>query len=257
MARIFSGAAPNSTDLKGLKPIAGGKRSTTPGYRRKRPAPWRGARRPVLNFNYGRSGVPRAAEPQTKLRITPKRRKKIRDPDHSVYSVFSVVALNRNLLRKTKIAESRTEFFKRRNRVATPAPDGLCCGMLFERQRVLLTLLDAIDEPVAHTDFQKLLFLFAKEWQETPSYEFVPYRFGGFSFTSYADKKKLISKGLLAEDEHKVLGVGPIIEESIFPGRWKVGLAESSGACQSEESEIVSYHFQSTGGDRRDVVLIT
>ena len=75
--------------------------------------------------------------------------------------------------------------------------------MLFERQRVLLTLLDAIGEPVAHTDFQKLLFLFAKEWQETPSYEFVPYRFGGFSFTSYADKRKLIAKGLLAEDEHK------------------------------------------------------
>jgi hypothetical protein len=29
--------------------------------------------------------------------------------------------------------------------------------MLFEQQRLLLTLLDAVGEPVGHTDFQKLL----------------------------------------------------------------------------------------------------
>ena len=50
--------------------------------------------------------------------------------------------------------------------------------MLFERQRLLLTLLEALREPVGHTDFQKLLFLYTKECEETPTYEFVPYRFG-------------------------------------------------------------------------------
>ena len=35
--------------------------------------------------------------------------------------------------------------------------------MLFERQRLLLTLLDAVGEPVGHTDFQKLLFLYTQE----------------------------------------------------------------------------------------------
>ena len=29
----------------------------------------------------------------------------------------------------------------------------------------------------------------------------MPYRFGAFSFTSYADKRKLIEEGLLAEEE--------------------------------------------------------
>jgi hypothetical protein len=57
--------------------------------------------------------------------------------------------------------------------------------MLFERQRLLLALLDAMAEPVAHTDFQKLLFLFTQEWEAAPSYDFVPYKFGCFSFTSY------------------------------------------------------------------------
>ena len=73
--------------------------------------------------------------------------------------------------------------------------------MLFERQRVLLTLLDAIGTPVGNTDFQKLLFLYTREFQEDPSYEFVPYRFGGFSFTSYADKRRLIESELLVDDE--------------------------------------------------------
>lgn len=75
--------------------------------------------------------------------------------------------------------------------------------MLFERQRLILTLLEALDGPIGHMDFQKLLFLYTKECEEKPSYEFVPYRFGGFSFTSYADKRRLIEAGLLEEDEHQ------------------------------------------------------
>ncbi len=71
--------------------------------------------------------------------------------------------------------------------------------MLFERQRLLLTLVDALGSPVAQTDFQKLLFLYTKECETTPSYDFVPYRFGSFSFTSYADKRRLIERGLLEE----------------------------------------------------------
>ncbi|MDE3084114.1 MAG: DUF488 domain-containing protein [Verrucomicrobiota bacterium] len=73
--------------------------------------------------------------------------------------------------------------------------------MLFERQRLLLTLLNAVGESVGPTDFQKLLFLYTRKFQAVPSYDFVPYKFGGFSFTSYADKRKLIAEGLLAEDD--------------------------------------------------------
>ena len=73
--------------------------------------------------------------------------------------------------------------------------------MLIERQRLLLTLLDALREPVGNTDFQKLLFLYTRECEASPSYEFVPYKFGAFSFTSYADKRKLTAEGLIEEDE--------------------------------------------------------
>ena len=78
--------------------------------------------------------------------------------------------------------------------------------MLFARQRLLLSLLDALGGTVANTDFQKLLFLYAQEWETEPSYEFVPYQFGGFSFTSYADKRRLIEQDLLvADDQHWTL----------------------------------------------------
>jgi hypothetical protein len=73
--------------------------------------------------------------------------------------------------------------------------------MLFERQRLLLTLLDAVGEPVEATDSQRLLFLYTQEGEAAPSYEFVPGKVGAFSFTSGADKQKLIEAGLLAEDD--------------------------------------------------------
>lgn len=73
--------------------------------------------------------------------------------------------------------------------------------MLFDRQRLLLTLLEAAGDGASHTDFQKLLFLYTREVQRKPSYEFIPYRFGGFSYTSYADKRKLIEACLLVADE--------------------------------------------------------
>lgn len=74
---------------------------------------------------------------------------------------------------------------------------------LFERQRLLLTVLDALNEPVSNLDFQKLLFLYTKECEKEPSYEFVPYKFGGFSFTSYADKRRMMEAGLLVQDDQQ------------------------------------------------------
>ena len=73
--------------------------------------------------------------------------------------------------------------------------------MIFDRQKRLLALVDALGGEVGGLDFQKLLFLYCREVEETPTYEFVPYKFGGFSFTSYADKRRLIEQGLLADEE--------------------------------------------------------
>lgn len=101
--------------------------------------------------------------------------------------------------------------------------------MLFARQRQLLQLLDALGGSAGKRDFQKLLFLYCQESAGgTAPYDFVPYKFGAFSFTSYADGRKLAERGLLIEDEHrweltdegrKIIGRTPDMEIAMFAKR--------------------------------------
>lgn len=72
---------------------------------------------------------------------------------------------------------------------------------LFARQRQLLQLLSALGGASGKTDFQKLLFLYCQEPASNTPYDFVPYKFGAFSFTSYADRAKLTERGLLADGD--------------------------------------------------------
>ena len=68
------------------------------------------------------------------------------------------------------------------------------------RQRYLVGLLEALGGSVGNLDFQKLLFLQCQEEGASAPYEFVPYMYGAFSFTSYADRRKLVERGLLEDD---------------------------------------------------------
>lgn len=71
--------------------------------------------------------------------------------------------------------------------------------MLFHRQKLLLALLEALGGNLLATDFQKHLFLFTNLCEKERSYDFVPYRFGCFSFQAAADRQKLIEKGYLKD----------------------------------------------------------
>ena len=71
---------------------------------------------------------------------------------------------------------------------------------LFNRQKLLVGLLHELGGKVGNLDFQKILFLYCQEVEAKPSYEFIPYRFGAFSFTCYADRRKLMERSLLADN---------------------------------------------------------
>ncbi len=79
----------------------------------------------------------------------------------------------------------------------TEISTGLGKLRLPNRQRHLLGLLDLLGGRVGNLDFQKLLFLYCREPNVPQIYDFVPYRFGAFSFTSYADRRKLVALQLL------------------------------------------------------------
>ena len=65
----------------------------------------------------------------------------------------------------------------------------------------MLALLAANGGELDRVDFQKLLFLFTRQCEQSPSYEFVPFKKGCYSFTAVADKRGLVEKGLLADGE--------------------------------------------------------
>ena len=71
--------------------------------------------------------------------------------------------------------------------------------MLLSRQKLIITLLSSFGGKLAATDFQKYLFLFTQMCEKEKSFDFVPYRFGCFSFQAMADKRKLVEKGFLKD----------------------------------------------------------
>ncbi len=73
---------------------------------------------------------------------------------------------------------------------------------MFYRQKIALALLQEFGGKIEAIDFQKYLFLFCKICQSEPVYEFVPYKYGCFSFQSYADKRKMIEKGIIADSKN-------------------------------------------------------
>jgi len=64
------------------------------------------------------------------------------------------------------------------------------------RKKILLALTELFGGELTATDFQKLLFIFSIEQTES-KFDFVPYKYGCFSFQSMADKNKLIKEGYL------------------------------------------------------------
>ena len=71
---------------------------------------------------------------------------------------------------------------------------------MFYRQKILLALVQLNEGSIGSTDLQKLLFLFCQETGQD-YYEFFPHKFGPYSFTSHDDKQKLISQGVLKDEE--------------------------------------------------------
>lgn len=73
---------------------------------------------------------------------------------------------------------------------------------MYYRQKILLALLEIFGGRLKKTDLQKYLFLFTQEYQKDKSYEFIPYKYGCFSFQSDADKRKLTDIGIIKAGEN-------------------------------------------------------
>lgn len=72
---------------------------------------------------------------------------------------------------------------------------------MFYRRKIILALLELSDGQLEKLRLQKLLFLLSQE-QENAAYDFIPYRFGCYSYSAAADIKAMVKRGFLSESEH-------------------------------------------------------
>lgn len=73
---------------------------------------------------------------------------------------------------------------------------------MFYRRKVILGLIELLGGEVEKLRFQKLLFLYAMKKQQA-EYDFVPYKFGCYSYSAKADMNTMVKKGYLVETENK------------------------------------------------------
>ncbi len=71
---------------------------------------------------------------------------------------------------------------------------------MFYRRKIILSLLQVFDGRLDKIRLQKLLFLYTNR-QSKADYEFIPYRFGCYSYSANADMTAMAKRGFLNEDE--------------------------------------------------------
>ena len=71
---------------------------------------------------------------------------------------------------------------------------------MFYRRKILLALIQLLGGEVEKMRLQKLLFLYCQK-KNNPEYDFIPYRFGCYSYSAKADLSTMVKKGVLTETE--------------------------------------------------------
>ena len=71
---------------------------------------------------------------------------------------------------------------------------------MFYRRKIILALLQLFDGQMDKIRLQKLLFLFTNK-QSKADYDFIPYKFGCYSYSANADMTAMVTRGFLNEDE--------------------------------------------------------
>lgn len=71
---------------------------------------------------------------------------------------------------------------------------------MFYRRKLILALFDVFGGKLMKINLQKVLFLITKR-QNKPAYDFIPFKYGCFSFSANADLTAMVKHGFVTEDE--------------------------------------------------------
>lgn len=86
----------------------------------------------------------------------------------------------------------------------------------YKRQRFLLAFIRQLKDGATATDIQKLVFFYTMK-EKSEFYEFVPYRFGPYSFQLTEDIDILRRDNYLFTDSSRIQAIGDYQYETLFP----------------------------------------
>ena len=79
---------------------------------------------------------------------------------------------------------------------------------MFYRRKIILALIQLLGGEIEKIRIQKLLFLYSQK-KKNPEYEFIPYKFGCYSFSAKADLNTMVKNGSLFENENYFIKNNP------------------------------------------------
>lgn len=79
---------------------------------------------------------------------------------------------------------------------------------MFYRRKVILSLLEVFDNELEKIQLQKLLFLFSR-YKTRKSFDFVPYKFGCYSFQANQDLKTMCKYGITEQNYKSWIKIDP------------------------------------------------
>jgi uncharacterized protein (DUF488 family) len=109
---------------------------------------------------------------------------------------------------------------------------------MFYRRKLLIGLIEAFGGQLQNTDFQKLLFAVSVR-QQSPSYHFVPYKFGCFSFQAVADKSALIKTGYLHNSDKWELKDTSLFMWHVLSGQDKLAINQVKALYQNRLGKML------------------
>lgn len=86
----------------------------------------------------------------------------------------------------------------------------------YKRQRFLLSFISQLPDEIALTNLQKLVFLYSMK-EKSEFYEFVPYKFGPYSFQLREDIDILRKNGFLSRESFGIVASKKYQGETVFP----------------------------------------
>jgi uncharacterized protein (DUF488 family) len=114
---------------------------------------------------------------------------------------------------------------------------------MYYRRKILMAIMQIVGGTIEKIALQKLLLLLTKN-QDNPIYDFIPSKYGGYSFSSNADLTVMVKKGMLSEEKttfSKMDGIDYVSQLTVSDSGLLRDIVAEYGKMTTEELMYTTY----------------